>query len=119
MLILIVDDNPRIRGAIKSLFTAPGIECIECESGMQALQKYKETRPSWVLMDIVMPGLNGFEATKKIISEDPNARVVIVTEYGDKEFRAAADAAGAIAYILKEDLGKLRELCVNDITSCG
>ncbi len=113
MNVLIVDDNPRIRGAIKSLLTAPGIECIECNNGAQALQKYKETGPAWVLMDIMMPGMNGFEATKKIVAEDPNARVVIVTDYSDKEFRSAAEEAGAIAYVLKEDLIKLRELCVN------
>lgn len=113
MNILIVDDNPRIRGAIKSLLSAPGIECIECDNGSQALQKYKEAEPAWVLMDIMMPGINGFAATKNIIAEYPNARVVIVTDYGDKEFKAAAEEAGAIAYVLKENLVKLRELCIN------
>jgi len=110
--ILIVDDNPRIRGAIKSLLTAPGIECFECDNGTLALQKYRETQPAWVLMDIMMPGINGFAATKNIIAEYPNARVVIVTDYSDKEFRAAAEEAGAIGYVLKEDLVKLRELCI-------
>ena len=114
MNILIVDDNPRMRGAIKSLLTAPGVECIECENGIQALQKYKEMEPAWVLMDIMMPGINGFEATRRIVTENPDARVVIVTDYGDNEFKDAAEKAGAVAFILKEDLVKLRELCLNN-----
>ena len=81
---------------------------------MQALEQYKEAHPSWVLMDIKMPGMNGFQATKNIIAEDPDARIVIVTDYDDKEFRAAAKQSGARAYILKEDLTKLRVICTNE-----
>jgi len=111
--ILIVDDNPRIRGVIKNLLMAPDIVCIECKNGEQALQKYNERAPAWVLMDIMMPGMNGLETTRQILAQDPGARVVIVSSYGDNELRAAAERAGAVAYVLKEELVKLRELCLN------
>jgi len=57
--------------------------------------------------------VNGIEATKNIIAEYPDARIVIVTDYGNKEFRTAAANAGAVDYVLKENLIKLRKLCID------
>jgi CheY-like chemotaxis protein len=114
LTILVVDDNARIRSAIIKILTSPGIECIECNNGMQVLERYREIKPAWVLMDIKMPGINGFTAAQSIISEYPDARVVIVTDYDDKEFRATAKQVGAKAYILKEELIKLREVCIDE-----
>jgi DNA-binding NarL/FixJ family response regulator len=110
--ILIVDDNERMRNAIKNIVASPGIECIECDNGMQAIERYREIRPAWVLMDIKMPGISGLTAAKSIISEFPDARVVIVTDYDDKELRDTARRVGAKGYILKEELLKVRELCI-------
>jgi DNA-binding NarL/FixJ family response regulator len=115
--ILIVDDNARMRNAIKYLLASPAVECFECNDGIQALDKYKEILPAWVLMDIKMPGINGFAAAQSIISEFPDARIVIVTDYDDKDFRNIANKIGAKAYVLKEDLMKLREICINGVRS--
>jgi len=111
LIILIVDDNQRMRGIIKNLLTAPGIDCIECENGAQAIQKFRELQPDWVLMDVIMPGMNGFETSRNIIAEFPDAHIVIVTDYDDKEFRSTAEQIGAKGYILKEELIKLRDIC--------
>jgi DNA-binding NarL/FixJ family response regulator len=112
--ILIVDDSTQVREAIKSVLDSPGIQFIECDNGARALELYRVIRPTWVLMDIMMPGLNGIQATQNIIVEYPDARIAIVTNFDDKEYRAAAKEAGARAYILKEELIKLRDVCTTD-----
>jgi DNA-binding NarL/FixJ family response regulator len=98
MTVLIVENNERMRRAIVSTLASQHIKCIECDA--------------WVLMDILMPGMNGFEATKKIVAKYPEARVAMVTDYNDVEFRDAARRSGATAYILKEELVQLREKIV-------
>jgi two-component system, chemotaxis family, chemotaxis protein CheY len=112
MTILIVDDNMLMRRMIKDILTQPGVECIECADGESAIQRYREIRPAWVLMDIMMPGYNGIKATREIMKDDPDAHIAIVTNFDDKEYRAAAAEAGAQAYVLKEDLTRLRDVCL-------
>jgi two-component system, chemotaxis family, chemotaxis protein CheY len=112
MTILIVEDSMLMRRMIKDVLTQPGIECVECADGGSALARYREVRPDWVLMDIMMPGYSGIKATQDIMAEDPGARVAIVTNFDDKEFREAAEKAGARAFVLKEDLSQLREVCL-------
>lgn len=113
MKILVVDDNARIRATIASVLSSPGVECIECENGMKAITMYHKVWPAWVLMDIVMPEMDGLEATRRIVSTYPDARIVMVTAYDDPELRTAAKLAGATSYVLKEELTKLREVCVD------
>jgi two-component system response regulator DegU len=112
MNILIVDDNERIRSTIRNILAGPDVECFECASGALALERFREIRPAWVLMDIMMPGTNGLKATEGILAADPRAQVAIVTNYDDNEFRKAAKEAGAIAYVSKEHLTDLRKLCL-------
>lgn len=113
MTILLVDDNDRIRQTIKGILSASGVQFIECTDGSTAIESYRQYRPDWVLMDIMMPKLNGFKTTKSITSEFPQARIIILTNYDDKEFREAARQAGAQEYLLKENLTHLRSLCLN------
>jgi CheY-like chemotaxis protein len=112
--ILIVDDSARVRETIKSILDCPGVQYTECDDGAKALELYREIRPAWVLMDIMMPGINGIQTTQNIIAEYPDARIAIVTNFDDKEFRAAAKQAGAQVYILKEELIRLRDICIAD-----
>lgn len=86
----------------------PGLTVQECASGHDALARVREFRPHWVTMDIQMPGLNGFEATRAIKQAHPEARVMIVTSFNDPHFRKMADSAGASGFILKENLLALR-----------
>jgi CheY-like chemotaxis protein len=112
--LLIAEDNELMRRLLRSV-VGDLAECItECGDGAQAVAVYAERQPEWVLMDIQMPVLDGLTATKRIRAAFPNARIVIVTEYSDDRWRAAAREAGACGYVLKENLLALRTLIVCD-----
>lgn len=85
-------------------------QCYECSDGSEALAAYTAHHPDWLLMDISMKEMDGLAATRQIIANYPEARIVIVTNYDDSDLRAEARAAGACAYVLKEDLSGLRHL---------
>jgi two-component system chemotaxis response regulator CheY len=108
MTILIVDDNARVRRMIAEMVGPLGSEVIECADGAQAVEMYQAHRPSVVLMDVAMRGLDGIAATTRIVHTHSGARIVIVTDYDEPELRAAAATAGACAYVLKENLLELR-----------
>ena len=107
MTLLIADDNPRMRNTLKTLLERHivGIEAIfECADGNQAIELYEKTRPDWVFMDVAMEPVNGLTATGRISHSHPEAKIVIVTQYDEPEYREAARSAGAYAYVLKENL---------------
>jgi CheY-like chemotaxis protein len=109
-ILLIVEDNVKMRRMIKSLFAESNYHLIECEDGSEALAAYNQYNPDWVLMDIMMKRLDGISATKQILNYYPNAKVIIVTDYDDNELRKQAESAGAYNYVLKEDLQSLFEI---------
>ncbi len=109
MTVLVVDNDARMRRTIINILASQMITCIECDDGAKALELYRKIQPAWILMDVLMPGMNGFETTRTIIASFPHARIAIVTDYNDIEFRDAARRSGASAYILKEELMQLRE----------
>ena len=107
MTILIVDDNPKIRTHLKILLErhlAESDKILECGDGGEAIKMYDITNPDWVLMDVAMEPVNGLIATEEIIKSHPKAKIVIVTQYDDTEYREAARNSGACAYVLKENL---------------
>lgn len=110
MKLLIVEDNAGMRRLIKSVVSDIADEVAECEDGSEALGAYTEFQPDWVLMDIKMPQTDGLAATQNIIDTFPEAKICIVTDYGDRTTIDAAYRAGAKAYVLKEDLYSLREI---------
>ena len=99
-----------MRRAVKSLLADLADEFWECADGLAACAAYAAHRHDVVLMDISMARMDGITATREIIAADPSARIVIVTCYEDKDLRAAARAAGACGYVLKENLLELRGL---------
>ncbi len=107
---LIVDDNSGMRETLKRFVMKPADEVIECGDGRDALKLYQQHQPDWVLMDINMKEVNGIEATVSITSSDPTAKVIIVTDYGDKSFRRAAKEAGAHSFVAKENLSELESI---------
>lgn len=108
MRILIVDDNARVRKTLHSLLHHLCTESMEAADGISAVEFYRRYRPDVVLMDVRMPRMNGIEATACIRSMDPEARVLMVTEYDDASLRHNAEFAGAMGYYLKEELMDLR-----------
>ena len=110
MKVLIAEDNLTMRQMIRRLVTSLTEDIRECGDGAAAVAAYQHERPDWVLMDLEMPGVNGLLATQEILRRDPAARVLIVTSHNDAALRAAAIAAGACGYILKENLWEVRGL---------
>ena len=110
MTCLIVDDNPQMREVITVFVRNLADTIVECNDGAEALAAYRTYRPDWVLMDIRMRTIDGITATRQITAEFPAARVVIVTQYDDRELRAAAWQAGACGYVLKDNLVELRRV---------
>lgn len=110
MNILIVENSPRMRRMIRSVVAGLAHEVFECGDGNQAFSAYQTHRPDWVLMDIGLNDVDGIAVTGMLKAAFPEAKVVIVTDYDDARLRQAAQLAGACAYVLKEDLFKLREI---------
>jgi DNA-binding NarL/FixJ family response regulator len=106
---MIADDSEKIRNIIKKLLyrIIEDIDIIECSDGHRAIEAYNSARPDWVLMDIEMKPVNGLTATSSITKEHPQAKIVIVTQYNEPEFREAAKNAGAVAFLCKDSLSDL------------
>ena len=104
--ILTVDDHPLIRAGLAAfLKTEADIEVIaEAGNGEEAIERYRELRPDIVLMDLSMPLMDGLAATRAILDEFPDARVIVLTTYdGDEDIHRALEA-GARGYLVKDML---------------
>ena len=112
MILLIVDDNSETRRLIKTIVRKISDAVFECEDGDEALEAFDKNQPDWVLMDMEMPRMDGLTATKQVLANFPSARILMVTQYDDSKLREAARDAGAINYLLKENLMDLRQLLV-------
>ncbi|CAH0344027.1 response regulator transcription factor [Bacillus sp. CECT 9360] len=110
--ILIADDHHIVRkGLVLFLQTQTGVEVIgEAENGLIAVEKALELKPDIILMDLSMPVMDGVEATRRILGENPAAKVMILTSFSDKNHVLPALEAGASGYQLKDsDPDKLVE----------
>ena len=102
--VLLVDDHKIMRDGIKAIlrhgdeFRVVG----EAETGADAVQILKKSRPDLILMDIGLPGLNGIETTQEILRHQPDARIVILSMYDDENSVISAIRAGARAFVLKK-----------------
>ncbi|MDX2023384.1 MAG: response regulator transcription factor [Deltaproteobacteria bacterium] len=102
--VLIVDDHFVARLGIKEFINAqPDMQVVaEANSGEQAIAQYREHKPSLVLMDVRMPGLDGARATMAIRHQDKNAKILMVSSYDKPGDIQRAQDAGARGYITKE-----------------
>ena len=101
--ILAVDDHPLLRKGIAALVNAePDMKLVaEASNGEEAVESFRQHRPDVTLMDLQLPGLNGIEAMNRILSEFPDARIIVLTTYTGDAQVVRALRAGARAYILK------------------
>jgi DNA-binding NarL/FixJ family response regulator len=101
--ILIADDHTLMRQGLRQLCEGLGgfTVAAEAESGSQAVALARTTQPDVILMDIVMPGVNGVEAIRQIMRETPTARIIALTMYREEQYMLDAIRAGARGYLPK------------------
>ena len=100
--VLIVDDAVFMRNTLKEIFTSQQFEIAgEAANGVEAVEKYKETTPDLMTMDIVMPFKNGIQATRDILAQDPEATIIFCSALGQESLVTEAIEAGATDFIVK------------------
>ncbi|MBM5574454.1 MULTISPECIES: PleD family two-component system response regulator [Deefgea] len=101
--ILIVDDSPTERHFLGELLTKNGFQIITLESGEEAVSRTKEIMPDLILMDVVMPGMNGFQATRTISRDEPtkNIPIIMCTSKNQETDMVWAKRQGATEYVVK------------------
>jgi two-component system chemotaxis response regulator CheY len=100
--VLIADDIPYVRKTLKQILQNRGYRVVgEAENGDDAVRLYFETRPDLVIMDLVMPRMNGIDATRVILKRDPEARIVILSAMTQENLVTEAIQAGAKDYVVK------------------
>ncbi len=100
--VLIVDDIPFVRKTLKQILLNLGYRIAgEAENGDEAVKLFHETKPDLVTMDLVMPIMNGVEATRRIIHSNPSAKIVILSAMMQENLVTEAIIAGAKDYIMK------------------
>jgi NarL family two-component system response regulator LiaR len=101
--LLITDDHPMMREALlTALSEEADMEVVgEASNGIEALKLAQESRPDVILMDLLMPGMDGLAAIGRILEADPHARILVVTSLEDEDKVLAAIQAGALGYFPK------------------
>ncbi|MEN4013783.1 MAG: response regulator transcription factor [Chloroflexota bacterium] len=102
--ILLVDDHPVVRKGMRAMLaTEPELEVVgECANGGEAVRQYAILQPDVVLMDLVMPEMDGVEAIRRILALAPEARILVLTSFSSDDKIFAAIRAGAAGYLLKD-----------------
>ena len=116
--IVLAEDHNVIRQGLKALLDAnPGFAVVgEASDGLEAAEVVEKLQPDVLLLDVVMPGLNGLEVTRRVTESSPNTRVVILSMYDNQAYVHEALRAGAMAYILK---GSMSDELVRGITEAA
>jgi DNA-binding NarL/FixJ family response regulator len=117
--LLIADDQQSFREGLRALFqSVPDIEVVgEATSGAEAVALTEALQPDVVLMDIKMPGMNGIEATDRILTASPHISVIVLTMFDDDDTVFAALRAGARGYLLKGALKAEMLRAIQAVTS--
>ena len=102
--VLIVDDHEVVRRGLRSFLESQGdIEVVgEAADGAQAIEKVQDLLPDVVLMDLVMPGMDGIDAIRKVSQVCPSSRVLVLTSFSEDDKVFPAIKAGANGYLLKD-----------------
>ncbi len=102
--VLLVDDHAILRAGLRALLrTYSDVEVVgEAGDGEEAISQVRQLRPDVVVMDVGMPGMNGLVATRYILEERPDTKVLILTQYSNKEYVLPLLEVGAAGYVLKQ-----------------
>jgi DNA-binding NarL/FixJ family response regulator len=102
--VILVDDHNLVRIGLKAYFsTLPDIQVVgEAATGEEAVRLAADLAPDVVLMDLIMPGMDGVEATRQVKKISPRTQVIVVTSYHEDEHIFPAIRAGALSYVLKD-----------------
>jgi DNA-binding NarL/FixJ family response regulator len=105
--VLLVDDHPVVRQGLRALLSQEeDIEVVgEAENGRQAVQVAGETVPDVIIMDVVMPMMNGMEGTRQVLKSVPSVKVLILSSYGDDDYVQQLTEVGASGYLTKQTAG--------------
>jgi DNA-binding NarL/FixJ family response regulator len=100
--VVVVDDHPVFRQGLRTLLEDLGVEVVaEAADGDSGVEEVRRHRPDVVLMDLQMPGVSGVEATRRLVAEAPDTKVLVLTMVQDDHVVHAAIQAGALGYLLK------------------
>jgi twitching motility two-component system response regulator PilH len=101
--VMVVDDSPTDKEFLKQMLTRAGHDVIESDSGQDAVERAKSQKPDCVVMDVVMPGMNGFQATRTLTRDPLTAKipVIVVSAKSQETDRLWAMRQGAKEYIVK------------------
>ena len=105
--VLIVDDHAIVRDGVRALLSAAGDLAVvaEASNGQEAIDLAVSTEPDLILMDIAMPGLGGLEATIEIRRRVPRAKIIVLSQYSEREYVRRFVKAGVSGYVLKKAAG--------------
>lgn len=112
--VLLVDDHSLVRASLRSLLADfAGIEVVaEASDGREAVKLVAKHHPELVLMDISMAGLNGLDATRRIVKEYPNVRVIVLSMHTGEDYVLQALRTGASGYVLKQSTPRELQLAI-------
>jgi DNA-binding NarL/FixJ family response regulator len=115
--ILVVEDFQPLRLSVMTWlqFRFPGCDVRGVASGEEAIEHARASRPDVVLMDIQLPGIDGLEATSRIMAQVPETAVVMLTTHDTSQHRLAATNAGAVGYVAKHEMETQLEATVGDL----
>ncbi len=119
--VLIADDHAIVRDGVRALLAlSEDITVVgEAANGQQAVELARTLRPDVILMDIAMPGLGGLEATIEIRKDSPQAKILVLTQYEDREYIRRFLKAGVSGYVLKKAAGSELTTAIRAVSRGG
>lgn len=119
MTIMIIEDNVKMRTLITKILEneLPDLQTIIlCDSGKKAIELYHKNNPDWVVMDIDIKNLDGLAATQRIIEIDQTAKIIIISQYDDAEYKQTAIEFGAVDIVNKDSLIQITRI-ISDLSA--